>query len=361
MVDAFENANKVQAAEAKLLSSDEHDSLAAKLSREANLLGTGVSSGFMNRASQAIARPGQTAFEFGAAAGLAAGLKVMTDAGGRWGKAAQVLGTVVFVAGGADVANRLINTGSAMADSWSNPGNFDANKETVGRYLGSAFFDYPMLAASAYAGARGVEFGGTLKGASGTKIAAPDLLAVKAADAAAAAEVRFGEIAKVVHDKLRMARLELPSAGYQPMFAADGMPPVGNLKFDVATPKPLRFDASRHPSLLAAEAFPSRLHDPGVSLQLKELNIKPSALDGLIVQKSSISIFPILPLSFLPREEKTFQAQQAAGLRPMELKLDKSVLSREHEETMLSKPLSSFEMMHKDNLKLDYRFQLDNR
>ena len=83
-------------AEASTLLSDERDALADKLLREASLLSTGITSGFVNRASEALSHPGLTALEFGGAAGLAAGLKLMADAGGRWGKAAQAVGTCLL-------------------------------------------------------------------------------------------------------------------------------------------------------------------------------------------------------------------------------------------------------------------------
>ncbi|MBX9568214.1 MAG: hypothetical protein K2X77_04925 [Candidatus Obscuribacterales bacterium] len=360
MSDSLEKTKIPQMAEASTLLSDERDALGDKLLREASLLSTGITSGFVNRASEALSHPGLTALEFGGAAGLAAGLKLMADAGGRWGKAAQAVGTAVFIAGGADIANRLIKTGSAVADNWSNPENYQANKETVGRYLGSAFFDYPLLAGASYAGIRGVEFGGSLRSRAVVpeKVSAPEILANRAAEVAAAAEARFGEIAQVVHNKLKMAQFELPSAGYQPLFAADGMAAGKAMKVDVSASKALKFEAARHPSLLAAEAFPQRSVQLEQAMQLsapKEIHFKIPSVEMLIAQRSAAVIVPILPLSFVPREQA--QIQTTANLsKPMDFKLNAGELAKIQED-QAARRISSFEILSKDNLKIDYRFQ----
>lgn len=316
MPDRFEiNANKLASEDLQLLSAQQNG-LSDKLLREAALLSSGAGGGFLKRVQEAWQNPSLTAIEFGGAAGLAAGMKLMSDAGGAWGKAAQAVGTMVLVAGGADAANRLFKTGSAMADTWTNPQNYEANKETVGRYLGSAFFDYPLLAAGGYAGMRGTEFGVGLKNklTGGTRLSSPELVSNRAADLATAAEVKFDEIAKIVHRKLRMAQFELPSAGYKPLFAADGAAfpkpnsfPGSSMPMDTTAPKPLLFDAAKHPSLLASEAFPKRapIDAPQIA---RDINFNIPALDALMSTRTAVVVVPILPLSFLPRQENKAEA-----------------------------------------------------
>ena len=367
MPDLFENQSKLNLAQESGLLSPQHDGLADKLSREANLLATGVSSGFYKRASEALSNPGTTALEVGVAAGLAAGFKLMTDAGGRWGKAAQALGTVMFIAGGADIANRVVRTGLAMADNWSNPQNFEANKETVGRYLGSALFDYPLLAASGYAGMRGTELGVSLKGRlqSGAPLQSGesgasrvvDATGSRAADVAAAAEAKFGQIAQVVHERLKMAHFEMPSSGYKPLFAGDGASLPSSMKFDIPAPKPLKFEAARHPSLLAQEAFPNRIvltEAAQANLILRpELKFNAPPMESLINSHGSTSIVvPILPLSFLPKEEPKLPPV-AVELKKLSPRLDTD-FARLYEAPRKD-VFTSLEVLSTNNLKINDR------
>lgn len=317
MPDRFDISTIKLASEESKLLSDQHNGLTDKLLLEASLLTSGAGGGFVKRVQEAWQHPAITAAEFGGAAGLAAGLKFMSDAGGAWGKTAQAVGTVVMLAGAADVANRLLKTGSAMADTWTNPQNYEYNKQTVGRYLGSAFFDYPLLAASGYAGIRGTEFGVGLKnkllGVTNLS-SAPELASKRAAEVATVAEAKFGEIAEVVHNKLRMAQFELPSAGYQPLFAADGAAfpkpnsfPKPRMRMDTPAPKPLLFDAAKHPSLLASEAFPKRVLPTETAHFAPDINFNLSALDALMTKRASALVMPILPLSLIPRHESEVQ------------------------------------------------------
>ncbi len=369
MPDRFEiNANKLSSEDSQLLSAHQNG-LSDKLLLEAALLTGGAGGGFVKRVQEAWQNPTLTAIEFGGAAGLAAGMKLMSDAGGAWGKAAHAVGTVVLIAGGADAANRLFKTGSAMADTWTNPQNYEANKETVGRYLGSAFFDYPLLAAGGYAGVRGTEFGVGLKNklTGGTKLSSSELVSNRAADMAAAAEVKFGEIAQVVHSKLRMAQFELPSAGYQPLFAADGasLPkpnpfPRPGMPMDSPAPKPLLFDAAKHPSLLASEAFPRRALPTDAPQIAREINFNIPALEALMAKRSTVVVVPILPLSFLPRHENKAETSTAASAlhKNMEFKMhsqDRS-LSRRVESFKLDQ--ASFESSQIQALNDSFKWKL---
>jgi hypothetical protein len=126
---------------------------ADKLRMEANLLSTGIKQGFADRARDAWDNKAATALEFGTAALIGAGLTVMHNAGGRWGTAAKFATAGLAGLAIGDAVNRLAPTAMAMNDAWHDPSKFDQSKDIVASRLGSAFFDYPLMAAGGFTGA----------------------------------------------------------------------------------------------------------------------------------------------------------------------------------------------------------------
>lgn len=120
--------------------------------REIELLRDGIGQGVKSRLLES--NPLELAAT-GAVAYLgASGLKMAMDAGGRWGTAAKVLAAGFTVLGVADLTRRAIPTADAMIDTWKSGRNMDMNKLTVANNLGTAFVDYPIMAASGYLGYR---------------------------------------------------------------------------------------------------------------------------------------------------------------------------------------------------------------
>lgn len=121
-----------------------------KLRREYELLRDGISGGVMHRLSspQDLLLGAGTAFAGGAA------LRMMLDAGGRWGQAAKVVGTGFALLAATDVVRRAIPTGAAMVDTWNSGANLDFNKNIVANNLGTALVDYPLMAVAGNAGFR---------------------------------------------------------------------------------------------------------------------------------------------------------------------------------------------------------------
>lgn len=130
------------------------DTFGGKLQREAELLRDGLGTGILKRADEMWDNPGDTALNLGACAVLGAGLNLASRAGGRWAAAARITGYGLTASLGIDVMRRGVPTLGAMADTWSNPGNLDANKDTVAKYAGSALVDYPLMMAAGYGGFR---------------------------------------------------------------------------------------------------------------------------------------------------------------------------------------------------------------
>ncbi|MBY0547721.1 MAG: hypothetical protein K2W95_10530 [Candidatus Obscuribacterales bacterium] len=146
--ERFENPLKIAPA------SNDSDSVGAKFQREAELLRDGLSTGAVNRLVQMYENPGETALAVGTCAALGAGLNIASRMGGRWSAAAKLAGGTFAVCTGVDLIRRGAPTIGAMADTWSNPANLQANKDTVAHYAGSALVDYPVMLASGYGGFR---------------------------------------------------------------------------------------------------------------------------------------------------------------------------------------------------------------
>lgn len=140
-----------------LVAADLPQSVGSKLLMEANLLGGGIKDGFLNRKDQSIDNLGWTALEFAGTAAIGAGLTLMQQAGGRWGTAARVATQGLKVLAIGDGIRRLAPTVYSMADTWVNPENYAENRATIGKYLGSAFFDYPLMAAGGFVGSAGAQ------------------------------------------------------------------------------------------------------------------------------------------------------------------------------------------------------------
>lgn len=272
-----------QRADAPLLGEQSNNSIVDKLRMEANLLGSGLSKGFLDRGKEALNDPLSTGLEIGAVAGTAAAINIMSDLGGRWGTAAKVLGVGLAGIAAGDLFYRAKQTVGAITDTWSNPENFEKNKDTVGKYAGSALFDYPIMGAAGYAALAGSEAGFMRRSMAVSDTAG----SAKGLSPALAPSEQFSRISDVLHGQLKLAKFELPSAGYKPLFA-DGAPP----------PKPLKFDPVRHPSFVQVpfeKGLPVRTELP----KLAEL---PS-LDSLIAKKTSFTVLPIIPLALMQNEQ----------------------------------------------------------
>lgn len=129
------------------------------LSREAFLLGGGIKDGFVDRLKEARTNPGTTALELTGAAVVGAGLTAMSLAGGRWGTAARIGTGALEVLAIGDGIRRLAPTAYAMGDTLVNPDHYLENRATVARYLGSACFDYPLMAAGGMVGSAAAGLG----------------------------------------------------------------------------------------------------------------------------------------------------------------------------------------------------------
>ena len=127
------------------------------LSREAYLLGGGIKDGFMDRLNQARENPGLTALEFTGAAAIGAGLTAMSMAGGRWATAARVGTAALQGLAIADLAIRGASTVCAMGDTALNPDHYLKNRALVADNLGTASFDYPLMAAGGMLGSSAVD------------------------------------------------------------------------------------------------------------------------------------------------------------------------------------------------------------
>lgn len=127
-------------------------SVADKLRMEANLLSTGIKQGFSERAQDAWNNKTATAIEFGTAAVIGGALTAMHAAGGRWSAAAKIATYGLAGVAIGDVASRMIPSAMAMNDAWHDPSKFEQSKDVVASRLGSAFFDYPLMAAGGLAG-----------------------------------------------------------------------------------------------------------------------------------------------------------------------------------------------------------------
>ncbi|MBY0545655.1 MAG: hypothetical protein K2W95_00035 [Candidatus Obscuribacterales bacterium] len=130
------------------------DTVGSKLQREAELLRDGLGSGIVNRAQEMWDNPGDTALNLGACAGAGLALNLASRAGGRWAAGARLATGAFTLSLGVDVVRRGVPTLGAMADNWSNPGNFESNKDTVAKYAGSALVDYPAMMLAGYGGYR---------------------------------------------------------------------------------------------------------------------------------------------------------------------------------------------------------------
>lgn len=109
----------------------------------------GLIQGAMGRAREAVANPFLTGLEVASAAGLGAGLALASRAGGRWGMAAEAVGVLFAMTFVADTLRR----GNAIRSVYSQTTNSDLRRNVVAQYAGTLLFDYPLVGASAAAGA----------------------------------------------------------------------------------------------------------------------------------------------------------------------------------------------------------------
>lgn len=132
------------------------DTFNVKINRELSLLGNGIKDGFTGRLNQLVEQPGMTALEIVGAAAVGGTLAALDAAGGARGKTiAHVSGVLLGVIAAGDVLTRTAWAGTAMYDTWNNPGNFDQNKKEIANSLGSAFVDYPLMGLSGVLGGMG--------------------------------------------------------------------------------------------------------------------------------------------------------------------------------------------------------------
>jgi hypothetical protein len=142
-----------------LINAPPEDIPRSALSREAYMLAGGIKDGFMDRVHQARENPGLTALEFGGAVAVGAGLTAMSMAGGRWETAARIGSTGLKVLAVADGVRRAVPSLHAMGDTLVNPEHYLQNRATVAKYLGSACFDYPLMAAGGMVGSAASFYG----------------------------------------------------------------------------------------------------------------------------------------------------------------------------------------------------------
>ena len=132
------------------------------------------------------------------------------------------------------------------------------------------------------------------------------------------------------------------------------------MPMDSPAPKPLLFDAAKHPSLLASEAFPRRALPTDAPQIAREINFNIPALEALMAKRSTVVVVPILPLSFLPRHENKAETSTAASAlhKNMEFKMhsqDRS-LSRRVESFKLDQ--ASFESSQIQALNDSFKWKL---
>lgn len=125
-----------------------------KLLLEASLLGGGIKDGFLARKDQAAENLGLTALEFAGTAAIGYGLTMAQKAGGRWGAAAAIASRGFMYLALGDAARRLGPTAYAIGDTYVSPENYAENRASIAKNLGSACFDYPLMAAGGMLGAK---------------------------------------------------------------------------------------------------------------------------------------------------------------------------------------------------------------
>ncbi len=130
------------------------DTAYSKLQRESELLRDGLVSGVVDRLSYMTDHVKETVVDLSICGALGAGLNLAGRAGGKWATGARVAtwGFGLMMTG--DVIRRGIPTLNAMADTWSSAERLESNKETVGKYAGSALVDYPLMCLAGYGGLR---------------------------------------------------------------------------------------------------------------------------------------------------------------------------------------------------------------
>ncbi|MBX9725184.1 MAG: hypothetical protein K2X81_27520 [Candidatus Obscuribacterales bacterium] len=130
-----------------------------KLHREYNLLSEGLASGFVSRAEEAKEHPALTSLEIVGSAAVGAGFTWMRAMGGRPAAVAKAGAYLLTTMAEVDVATRVAPSILAMNDTWQSGDNFEIDKNVIASKLGSALFDYPLMAASGRLGSYGATTG----------------------------------------------------------------------------------------------------------------------------------------------------------------------------------------------------------
>lgn len=132
----------------ELAKGDDADGLEDKLQREYELLRDGLGSGITQR----MKNPKDLLLGSAVACAGGSTLRLMLDAGGRWGKSAKLLGSGLVLLSAADITRRAVPSGAAILDTWNSKDRMLENKNTVAANLGTALVDYPLMSAAGFAG-----------------------------------------------------------------------------------------------------------------------------------------------------------------------------------------------------------------
>lgn len=115
------------------------------------LIADGLIDGFKSRAQS---NAGLLCAEVGTAAATGVALQWMTQAGGRWGCAAKIIGGTMALGMGADIARRGSNIYETYTETANDSDGQAARQKAIADNAGTALFDYPVIALAGMGAAR---------------------------------------------------------------------------------------------------------------------------------------------------------------------------------------------------------------
>jgi len=136
---------------------DLNEGTAAKILREGEVFGKGLTQGIVSGAQEALDDKGGTALRLAASVGTGALMTVMHGRTGMVGLAGRALSVGFGVSFIADVVapDRINGIGQVWSDTWKSSGNKEQNIELAKQHLGRFAFDNIVMTAGGLAGARG--------------------------------------------------------------------------------------------------------------------------------------------------------------------------------------------------------------
>lgn len=143
----------------QLLNDSIEESIAAKLSRESQLISQGLMQGVSDRFDEMMDSPVTTFAQAAGAFAIGAGLESLRAAGGKYAGAARCAAIGLGVMTGFDLGLRLKESASAVTEVWNDPAQFEDGKVRIAGSLGKALLDYPLYASCAGLGADAVKYG----------------------------------------------------------------------------------------------------------------------------------------------------------------------------------------------------------